>query len=147
MAKLTRTEIKSKADEWAVIKKKLKKAEDLKRADMAGFDAAIKAVSEIHDPHIQLLRTQADKIEAEVIAAVTAIDKPVVITSEKAIASAIEKEGNRVIDPRKFYAAAKEKFWECVTVGVKKAEDAIGKETVDGMSTKPKSLVASLVMK
>lgn len=151
MPKLTQAEIKAAADRWASIQKKLGRAEAAKNSDLAEhrarFEASVAEVTAMHDPKIDRLREQAAEIESEVIAWLDKQGKPVVFNGEHAIAAVERKLGNRVIDPRKFYEAAKEKFWDCVTVGVKKAEEAIGKQKVDEISDKAVTLVASLTLK
>jgi hypothetical protein len=151
MAKLSQAAIKAKADEWASYKRKIERLELSKTDELAEFEeqyrSATKEITDAYEPKLKVLRDKASAIEVEVIEWLTAHNKAITISGELANAVNETKKGNRVVDPRKFFELAKDKFFDCVTVGVKKAEEVLGKNKVNSISDKPESLVPSLVLK
>jgi hypothetical protein len=151
MAKPTRAEIKQKVDEWARLDAKAKKAADARNAELNVFlqkhQKAIQPILDHHEPKIQKLVDQRQAIEKEILGWLREYGKPIVLTGELAVAANETSIGARVIDPKKFFDAVKEKtasFWECVNIVIAKAETLIGKKTVNAISTKPSSLKATL---
>lgn len=139
MAKLTQTQIKEKADEWAKLNVQIDKAVQAKEDFLA-------PIVEKHDKKIDALQDQADKIEAEVIAWLDTQPKAIRLESQKAIAeleiSTKTTMGARVIDAEKFIAKAKgqkKNPWPCIKVEVGKAEKLLGPKDVDGISTRTES--------
>jgi hypothetical protein len=151
MAKLTQAEVKAKADEWALINKKIEKLEASKTEELVEFQiqyqASIAEITDAYDPKINPLRDKAKAIETEVIAWLKDLNKPIALCAQFAEAVNEKKDGDRVVDAKKFFALAKDKFWSCVTVGVKKAEEAIGKEELNKICTKPSTIKSSLRLK
>ena len=146
--KLSQAEIKTKADEWAVLRAKLDKLEAARviacAVFQAQFDEATREINDAHEAKAGSLREKAAAIESEILGALKAIDKPIVLQGNLAEAVNETKIGRRTADPRKFFKLAKDKFFDCVTVGIAKAEMAIGKDALDKICDKPKTLVASL---
>jgi uncharacterized protein YecT (DUF1311 family) len=151
MAKLSQAAIKAKADEWGSYKRKIAKLESDKTEElkefMEQFAAATKEINDAYDPKLKSLRDKAAAVEAEVIAWLTEHGEAITLSGKIANAVNADKIGNRVVDAVKFFERAGEKFWSCVTVGVKKAEEAIGKTELDKICTKPKTLEPSLTLK
>lgn len=154
MAKLSQADIKAKADQWAGLGEKIRKAEEARDADLEPhrkkYEAAYDEVGKQHDPKIDKLHTQRAALETEVLDWLQAQGKTVSLEGSKAVAANELKVGARVIDPHKFFERAKEKgaaAWECVTVAIAKAEKLIGKTAVDEISTKDSKLVPSLKLK
>jgi hypothetical protein len=148
MSNLTQKDVRAKADKWAAHQKAIEKLEAKKSEELSEFEAqyraAVAEINDVYEPKLQALREKAETIKNELIAWLEKHGKPIAVLGAAAEAVNEWSNGNRVVDPKKFYALAKDKFFECVTVGVKKAEEVLGKETVDEISTKPKKLVASL---
>ena len=151
MAKPTQAEIKQKADEWAVLEKKIQKATETRDAELQPFKdkfaIGVKPILDHHEPKIQKLVEKRNAIQKEILGWLETRNKPIVLTGELAVAANETSIGARVIDPKKFFDVVKEKtagFWECVSVGVAKAETLIGKKTVDTISAKPSSLKPTL---
>lgn len=151
MKKLTQTQVKEKADEWAVLEAKIKNLEAKRNAELDPLirrhAAETAPIYDRHDPKIKALYEKKFAIESEVIAWLDAQGKPITVAGNLGVAANEIKIGNRVIDARKFFDLAKDKFWECVTVGVAKAEKLLGKTAIDEVSVKETKLVASLKLK
>ena len=151
MAKPTQAEIKRKADEWAVLNAKIAKAEDTRDVELLPFkelfEKKINPILANHQPKITKLIEKRDAVQKEVLGWLETHKKPIVLTGELAVAANETSIGARVIDPKKFFDVVKEQtaaFWDCVTVGIAKAQELIGKKTVDSISAKPSSLKATL---
>lgn len=156
MAKLSQSAVKQKADDWAVLKGKIGKAETALNRELEPFierhNEEIKPVLEKHEAKIAKLVDAANVIEAEVFEYLAAQAKDVVLAGSLAVAErkTETKIGSRVIDVSKFLEAAKShgaKMWECVTVAIKKAEDLIGKKEVDAIASKPTTATVTNTLK
>lgn len=154
MAKLTQAEVKAKADEWAGLQMKMRKAESAKIIELQPhldkYDKVTAPIIELHDAKIGKLYEKATSIETEVLGWLNGVGKPVVLSGELAVAAVETQVGARVINVEKFFDLVKEKnaaFWGCVSVAIKKAEELIGKEKVDEISGKGSKLEASLRLK
>lgn len=154
MAKLTRAEVKERADEWAGLEAKIFNAEAAKNAELDPFivahNEAVKPILDRHDAKIEKLREKRDEIEREVLGWLNGAGKALVVEGEKAIAANEVKQGNRVIDLKKFLDYRQSKgnaVYECLSVAVAKAEKLVGKTEIDRISTKETKLVAVLKLK
>jgi hypothetical protein len=154
MPKLTQNEIKSKADEWAKLGKRIERCEAEKNAELDPFIKkhlkGIQPILDHHDPKIQKLRDQQAEIYSEIVGWLNNQGKPLTLAGELAVATVETKVGSRVIDVKKFLEKAKDKgeaLWDCVSVAIAKAEKLIGKTAVDEISTKDTKLVPSLKLK
>jgi hypothetical protein len=158
VAKLSKSAIKQKADEWADKKAAIDKAESARAAAIdpiiTRHDEELKPVLTKHDKKIEQLQAQADEIENEIFAWLELQEVDTTISGEKAVASSITETtiGQRIIDVQKFIKAAKSKgeaMWDCISVAVAKAEKLIGKKEIDAISTKKETtgVVNSLRLK
>lgn len=154
MAKLTQAEVKAKADEYARLTEKIGKAEDAKARELdpyrAEYEEKTAAIVSKHDSKIQKLADQAAAIEDEVLGWLNGVGKPIALEGELAVASVQLKTSSRKIDPETFFKFVKEKtagFWDCVSIGIAKAEKLIGNDKIDKISSQDTKLVASLKLK
>lgn len=154
MAKLTQAEVKAKADEYAGLQQKIQKAEDAKARELAPFEAEFEektaAIVEKHDAKIVKLANQAAAIEDEVLGWLNGVGKPIALEGELAVASVQLKTSSRKIDPETFFKYVKDKsaaFWDCVSIGIAKAEKLVGNDKIDQISSTESKLVASLKLK
>lgn len=154
MPKMTRMQMKEAAREWAVIGLKIQKLQDAKTRDLDAFAEAHKddlaAIDAKHDGKIAELTLKQLVLEKQVLTWLGEYKKPVTIDAELAIAANVEKVGNRVLDPQKFFDFVKdrsEKFWACVTIAVGKADELIGKQKASELSDKPTKIEPSLKLK
>jgi hypothetical protein len=154
MPKLSQSDIRAKADEWASLGTKIQKLESVRDEEVEPhrqkFLKACDDVNAAHDPKIEKLQAKRNELYSEVIDWLNAQGKTISLEGDKAIAVVEAKVGSRVIDPHKFFEKAKSKgaaAWDCVTVAIAKAEKLLGKSTIDEISTKDSKLVASLKLK
>ena len=156
MPKLTQTQIKEKADEWARLQQQIEKL-------AAKYNAALEPtltrqqnelleltnshleeqapIAKKHVPKLEKLQAEADAIETEVTGWLEANGKPIVLAGELAEAAykVGTKIGNRVVDKPKLIELCKQKgvdVWNCVDVILKKAETLLGKKEIDEISAK-----------
>ena len=112
MATVTEKEIRALVDEWGEIMSPL--------------------VPEIE---------KADKVKKQIFAWLKTNGRVLTITGSKAIAKRFEKFGDRGIEIEKFFEATAEntvdEINECLKVEIKKAEELLGKATVDEISNRP----------
>ena len=154
MAKLTQAEVKAKADEYARLQQKMQKAEDARNRELepfrAEYEEKIAAIVSKHDSKMQKLADQAAAIEDEVLGWLNGVGKPIAIEGELAVASVQLKTSSRKIDAQTFFNFVKDRsaaFWECVTIGIAKAEKLVGNDKIDKISSQETKLVASLKLK
>jgi len=154
VGRASQAEIKAKADEWA------RKGAEIERAEAARDRALEPFVAEYsekaapvlakHEPKISRLMRERTEIEAEVLGWLNGAGKPLAINGELAVAANEVVVGKRTIDATKFFDRVKERsaaFWDCVTIGIAKAEKLIGATAVDEIAGKETRLVASLKRK
>jgi hypothetical protein len=154
VAKLTQAEIKERADEWAKLDGKIKKAESDKGAELdpfvVEFNEKTKAIVERHDRKIAQLVSKKADIEDQVIAWLGAQGKPIALAGDLAVAANEMAIGSRKLDPKTFFEKVKERtpdFWNCVTIAIQRADKFLGKDKVDALASKESKLVASLKLK
>lgn len=154
MAKLTQAEIKAKADEWAKLDGKIKKAESDKGVELdpfiVEFNEKTKLIVEKHDNKIAGIASKKAAVEGEILGWLEGQGKPIALAGDLAIAANEMQVSSRKIDARKFFDKVKDRgaaFWQCVTIGIQKADKYLGKTQVDAMATKESKLVASLKLK
>lgn len=154
MAKLTQAEVKAKADEWVNIGREIEKKEAALNAALDPFlveyNEKTRPVRAKFEKKINSLREQRDEIEEIVKDWLTAQGKAIVIESDLAVAANELVVGKRTINVQKFFDRVKEKnaaFWDCVSVGIAKAEKLLGTTAVDEISTKEARLTPSLKRK
>lgn len=154
LQKLTQIQVKAKADEWASIDAKIRRAQAAKEADLEEVlrrhKDEIDPICEKHDPKIKALYEKKFAIEKEVLDWLNTHGQAITLAGEKAVAANETKIGNRVISPKRFFEEVKERteaFWGCMTVGIAKAEELLGKAKIDALSEKPKKIVPSLTLK
>lgn len=154
MAKLTQAEIKAKADEYAGLVAKISKAEEAKDRELAPYRAEyenqVNAIENKHDSRIGKLMRQAGDIEEEVLGWLNGVEKPIVLEGELALAAVEMQVSSRKIDPETFFKFVKDKtaaFWDCVTIGIAKAEKIVGKDKINAVSSQESKLVAVLKLK
>lgn len=148
MAKPTQADIQAKAQKWAVLTKKITKAEAQRDAELepilAKHERQLKPVNERWDATIDPLQEKADALEAEIMEYLEGLKKTTRIESKDAVAEFVKgtKFGDRVVDGAKFVAIATERkikdFWKMVKVTIKDAEKVLGKEDLESICTKPK---------
>lgn len=139
VGKLTQTQIKEKADEWAKLNGQVAKAVQAKEDFLA-------PLVEPHDRKIDQLQAKADNLEAEILAWLDGQPKAIRLEAEKAIAELsiadVTKTGARVINAEQFIAKAKQQKknpWPCIKVEVGKAEKLLGPRDIDSISAKPET--------
>lgn len=145
MAKLRKAGVKEKLGEYAATQLKLTKAENAQNAEieplLEKYNKATKPIIEKHEKKLQPLIAQRDALESEILGFLNAAESDVAIEESGYVAErkTQSKLMPRLIDVKKFLAAAKKKgeaMYACVTIGVKKAEDLMGKE-IDVISERP----------
>jgi len=146
MARLSKSDIAHKAERWALAMRERAKLDAAKEAAMAPLIKRhadeMQKVLDAHDPKISAVEQKADALYTEVVDWLNSQCKPVAIESRSAIAELLkgEKLRDRVIDVKKFLAYAKRKgdaVYDCVSVGVAKAEKLLGKTELDKISVRP----------
>lgn len=154
MAKMSQAEVKERSDEYARLDRKISKAADAMNADLEPLLEELEKKSapirKRHEPKIQKLRDEQAAIETEILGWLNGVGKPIVLEAELAVAANELVVGKRSIDAKKFYDAVKQKsaaFWDCLSVGIAKAEKMLGKAEVDKIAEKETKLVASLRLK
>lgn len=154
MAKLTQAEIKAKADEYAAIGEKIEKLAEKREGELAPlrakFEKDAAPITKKFDAKISKLAESRAAIESEVLGWLNGVGKPIVLEGDLAVAAVEMTIGKRTIDPEKFFKTVKERtaaFWECLTVGIAKAEKMIGKDRVDQLADKESKLVATIKIK
>ncbi|MCC6328969.1 MAG: hypothetical protein IT174_10665 [Acidobacteria bacterium] len=153
MAKMTRAEVRETVGKWAALSFRIRKLEDAKGKAVKTFNdahgAELAAIDEAHDPKIFALTSERAVLERQVIAWLEEYRKPVTIDAGGATAANVEKAGNRVLPPQRFFDYCKEKngqFWECVTIAIGRADAFLGKQAVTELSDKPTKIEASLTL-
>ncbi len=145
MAKLSKAAVKEKIAEYAVAAAKLEKAENAKNAEIEPFlekyNEDTKPVLAKHEKKIAPLMAKRDELAAEIYGFLDDQDKDIEIEMNGYVAErkTQTKLLPRLIDVKKFLEIAKKKgeaMYACITVGVKKAEDLLGKE-IDLISERP----------
>ncbi|MFZ1699973.1 MAG: hypothetical protein WBO10_07925 [Pyrinomonadaceae bacterium] len=154
MAKMTQAEIKAKADEWARLDGKIKKAESDKTAALepfvTEFNERTATVAKRYDKRIGKLVEERATIEDEVTEWLEKHGKAIALAGDLAVAANELKVGSRSIDPETFFDRVKDRskdFWNCVGIAIAKAEKLIGSDKVDEMSSKTSKMVATLKLK
>lgn len=157
MARVNKTAVKQKLEEWAAVQKRISAADDAKNKKLAPIVEAhneeIKPILENFDKKAAPLRERAAELEAEIKAMVEANRDeagnpvPVMVSSDKATAAVEKKEGARVIDVGRYFDLVKVKtaeFWATVSVKIAGAEKLLGKNAVDEISDKRESYTTTL---
>lgn len=147
MAKIKKSDVKERLAEYAALRSKIVKAENAQNAELEPllekYNETVKPIIARHEKKIEPLRTQADELEAEIYGFLDAQDKDIEIEAAGFVATrkTVTKLGARLIDVKAFLERAKKKgeaMFACITVGVKKAEDLLGKE-IDEISNRPET--------
>lgn len=154
---LKQSELKEKLDEWAKNQAKAAKLSAKRNAELephiAEHNERVKPIIEKYDaqaaPLIEKNSALLKEIEKSLLANTDKDGNPklLTVTADTATAQVSKSDGARVVSVQKFFDAVKDKtssFWECLSVGVKKAEGLIGKEKVDEMSDKKTTYSVSL---
>ncbi|MEZ5421834.1 MAG: hypothetical protein R2682_01910 [Pyrinomonadaceae bacterium] len=154
MSKLTQTEIKLLADEWAALGRKIEKQNTALGRELephiTAHNEAVKPILEKYDAKLEKLAARRGEIEETVKEWLTDHGKPVSLEGVDAVAANVLQTGSRRIDPQAFFDRVKERnaaFWECVTIAIQKADRFLGKNAVDELATKETKLVPSLSLK
>lgn len=145
MAKLSKAAVKEKIAEYAALVGRIDKCESAQNAELEPllekYDKAAKPIIAKHEKKLAPLIEQRERIAAEITAFFDAQESDIEI-SEAGYTGYRKTERKlmpRVIDVKKFIETAKKKgeaMYACLTVGVKKAEDLLGKE-IDQISERP----------
>lgn len=145
MAKLTKALVKERLAEYAAVQKKLASAENAQNAEIEPFlekyEKDTKPVLAKHEKKLAPLIEKRDALAGEIYGFLDALDMDIEIENAGFVAErkTQTKLLARVIDVKKFLEAAKKKgeaMYACITIGVKKAEDLLGKE-IDLISERP----------
>jgi hypothetical protein len=162
MAKLTQRDIRTKADEWALLADEIEKAETVREKRMKPLierqNEELAAAVRPYDKKIEKLSTAFDALYEEIMGWLGSQPKAIKIESERAIAElrleTTTRVGPRVIDVQAFIAKAtsrKKDPWGAVKVEVGKAERLLGPDDINAVSTRPETVsterVASLDLK
>ena len=147
MGKLKKSDVKEKLAEYAVIRAKIVKVEDAQNRELEPliekYNEESKPVLAKHGKKLDPLIEQADALEEEIRGFLNAQDKDIAIEADGFVAErkTQTKLGARVIDVKAFLERAKKKgeaMFACISIGVKKAEDLLGKE-IDEISSRPET--------
>lgn len=147
MAKLSKAAVKAGLAEYAALRAKILKIEDAQDKDLAPYleqyTADTQKLFAKYDKKLEPLRSSADALEDEIHGFLNAQDKDVEIEADGFVAErkTQTKLGARVIDVKQFLERAKKKgeaMFACISIGVRKAEDLLGKE-IDEISHRPES--------
>lgn len=145
MAKLSKSAVKEKLAEYAAVQKKISATESTENAEidpfLVKFERDTKAIRAKYEKKRTPLFEKAAAIEAEVEEFLSSQEKDIEIEEAGYVAErkTQTKLLARVIDVKKFLEVAKKKgeaMYACISVGVKKAEDLLGKE-IDLISERP----------
>lgn len=154
MAKLTQAEVKAKADEIVRIDQKIAALEGKRTVELDPYlqqlAADTKEINEKYDGKVAKLKDQKSGLAVEVLSWLGQHGKAVVLEGDLAVATNEVVVGKRVIPPASFFEKVKERttgFWDCVSIGIAKAEKLIGKTAVDEIAHKETTLVASVKAK
>lgn len=148
MGKLKKSDVKEKLAEYAAVRAKLVKAENAQNAELEPllekYNEDSRPIIAKHEKKLLPLMEQADTLESEIQGFLAVQDKDIEIEAAGFVAErkTRTKLGARVIDVKAFLERAKKKgeaMFACVTIGVKKAEDLLGKE-IDEISQRPESV-------
>jgi hypothetical protein len=147
MAKVNQKIIKEKLEAWTVLQGKMGKVVSKRDKQleplMREHNEKTKPIIEEFDLKVAPFRAQAEEIEKEISAILTAnIDDkgkpiPIIIDGKSATVTVTKSEGARVVRVREFFDLVNTKtsaFWDCLSVGVAKADKLIGKDKVDSIS-------------
>lgn len=151
MAKLTQTEIKMLADEWAACERKLVRAAAAQERDLAPHNAAyaeaITPILEKYDPKRAKLEARRDEIVETVTEWLLDHGRSVELKGVEATAANVQQVAGRKIDAETFFDRIKDRssaFWGCVTIAIQKADKYLGKDNVDELATRETRLVPTL---
>lgn len=154
MAKLSQAQIKEMADRVVELERKMLSLEEKRGKEIEPFRVAFERdtadINAKYDAKAAKLREERDTIYGEVVIWLESQGKVMSLEGEKAVAVNELVVGKRVIDPETFFDKARfhgRLFWDCLTVGIAKAEKLIGATAVDEMATKESKLVASVKAK
>lgn len=154
MAKLTQTEVKLLADEWAATGRKIGKQTAAMERELEPFidahNKAIEPIVEKYDKKIARLERRQNEIIEAVTAWLNDHGRPVTLEGMEAVAANVLQTSSRRIDPHTFFDRIKDRgtaFWECVTIAIQKADRYLGKDAVDEMAYKETRIVPSLKLK
>lgn len=151
MAKLTKAEVRTRIDEWAAATAKLQRMEKTRDAELAvEHGLTMQPIIDRHEPKLAPVRAKAAALEAEILEWLGTQGKDITVEGEAAVAANELKTGNRSVPARSFFDAVRDKseaFWECVTIGIAKAETLLGKNRIDAMAVKQTKLVATVKLK
>lgn len=145
MGKLKKSDVREKLAEYAGVRAKIVKAENAQNADLepllAKYEEDSKPVLEKHAKKLEPLIAKADELETEIHGFLSVQEKDIAIEADGFVAErkTQSKLGARVIDVKAFLERAKKKgeaMFACISIGVKKAEDLLGKE-IDEISERP----------
>lgn len=156
MAKLSQKAVRERADEWAVLLRKIRTAEAARDAALAPIIERhadeLAPVLNKHDAKIEKLQAHADEIYREVKEWLEARGEPVRLEGERAVAEfrIATKLGPRVVDVKRFLDAARPKgeaMFDCISILVAKAEAVLGKRDLDAISHRPETKVIEAGLK
>lgn len=157
MPRVNKKAVEEKLEAWAKLQAKIKKADAERNNELEPFirehQEKTAPILAKHSGKVTPLQAKAAELETEIAALISADrdgdgnPKPVVVTSGKASAAVVKKEGARVIDVQKFFDFVKDKnaaFWACFNVLIKNAVKIIGEDKVDELSSKKTSFDVSI---
>ncbi len=152
--KLTQKQVRELLDEWSAVMTAIDKTDIARRKALAPALAAYHEAEDGYDAKhgakAATLRSSAEGIETRIKAWLKAQDKAVVVAGETAEAVNEVKTGSRVADPKKFFEKVKDRgaaFWDCLNVGIAKAEALIGAAELETISTAKTKMTAVVRMK
>lgn len=147
MAKLKKSDVKERLAEYAAVRAKIVKAENAQVAELEPlldkYNEDTKPIYAKYEKKLLPLQAQADELESEIHGFLDGQEKDLAIEAAGFVAErkTVSKLGARVIDVKAFLERAKKKgeaMYACITVGIKKAEDLMGKE-IDEISSRPET--------
>lgn len=160
MPKVNQKAVTTKLEEFAKVQAQIKRAEKSRNKKLDPIirkhNEEMKPILEKFEKQVEPLRSRSDAIEKE-IKALIEVDrdadgnpKPILITSENAVASVEKKEGMRIVDAKKYFDFVKNKsvaFWKSLKVTIKDAEPIVGKNKIDDLSEKKTDYVSTVKLK
>lgn len=158
MPKLSQATVKQKIDEWGLLTAEIAKAETARERAIepiiAQHNEELAPILKRHDTKIDKLRSAKDSLSGEILGWLDANGKPLRLEGATAVAeySTGTKLGDRVIDVKKFLEVAKAKakgeaMYDCIQIGIAKAEKLLGKTELDQISERPSKDTKSVTLK
>lgn len=141
-------------DDWGKSQQKIKKLTEQKIEELLPFqkefEEKTKGIQMRYERKLAQEENRSAELEKTITEWLKANNTPIVVEGELAIASNELQKGRRVIDVKAFMAIAADKgdaVYECLNVGIDKAEKLLGKIEVDRIATAESKIVQRIKLK